>query len=233
MKEQLKLVHRAWRYRLAESGEINYLLQNIKKGTTVFDIGAHKGAYTYWMQKAAGKQGRVVAFEPQQAGVLLLRQVFTAPVTIEHLALSDHTGTAIFYIQPQSVPVSYEASLDNRYAAPGQETVSVTTVDQYCKDRDLSPSFLKIDVEGHELKLLRGATNTIAKFKPTLLIEIEQRHVGAARMNETFAFLKGYGYQGYFFAPGGKRPLDTFDPDIHQQLRHQGTKKYCNNFVFE
>ena len=62
----LRWVSRAWRYRLkVEKQEINFMLSHLKPGQTAIDIGAHKGAYTYWMSKYVGKDGKVFAFEPQ------------------------------------------------------------------------------------------------------------------------------------------------------------------------
>ena len=65
-KDYAKLVLRAWRYRLrAERPEIRFLLNQLQLGQTVIDIGAHKGAYTYWMSQRVGSSGQVIAFEPQ------------------------------------------------------------------------------------------------------------------------------------------------------------------------
>ena len=67
LKEYFKLMYRAWKYRLrSDKNEIRFLLETIKKGSVTFDVGAHKGGYTYWMKKAVGKNGKVIAFEPQQ-----------------------------------------------------------------------------------------------------------------------------------------------------------------------
>ena len=65
-KEFLRWVFRAWKYRLkVEKHEIHFMLQNLKAGQSTIDIGAHKGAYTYWMSKYVGEMGQVFAFEPQ------------------------------------------------------------------------------------------------------------------------------------------------------------------------
>ena len=65
-KNYAKFVFRAWRYRLrAERPEIRFLLNQLQLGHTAIDIGAHKGAYTYWMSQRVGSSGQVIAFEPQ------------------------------------------------------------------------------------------------------------------------------------------------------------------------
>lgn len=66
LRARLRLIYRAWRYRLRiDPGEIRYLLATLRPGRMALDIGAHKGAYSYWMSKAVGPWGEVIAFEPQ------------------------------------------------------------------------------------------------------------------------------------------------------------------------
>ena len=62
----LQWIFRAWRYRLViEKHEIKFMLNHLGPGNTAVDIGAHKGAYTYWMSKYVGEKGKVFSFEPQ------------------------------------------------------------------------------------------------------------------------------------------------------------------------
>jgi len=63
----LRWVFRAWRYRLkVEKQEINFMLSHLKPGQTAIDIGAHKGAYTYWMSKYVGKDGKFLSKEEEK-----------------------------------------------------------------------------------------------------------------------------------------------------------------------
>ena len=61
----IKLFHRAYKYQKSDTGEIAYIKTAIKKGETVFDIGAHKAGYLYFIKKQVGPTGKVYAFEPQ------------------------------------------------------------------------------------------------------------------------------------------------------------------------
>jgi hypothetical protein len=63
---QLKWLYRALRYRL-EKQEIKLVQRHLAPGDVAVDVGAHKGAYTWWMRRAVGESGRVYAFEPQPA----------------------------------------------------------------------------------------------------------------------------------------------------------------------
>lgn len=235
MLEQLKLLYRAYKYRYqADKSEIAYLLTKVKKGDVAIDVGAHKGGYTYWMQKAVGDNGKVIAFEPQKVGAELLQQLFPNAV-IENKGLSDKTGTQRFFIQPQQFNVSFEASLENKYENAQEVVIETTTLDIYCKENNLDPAFIKIDVEGHEKEVLSGGEEVLKKYKPIVLIEIEERHIGEERMREIFSLMAGVGYEGYFFYKQEKLSISEFKASVHQarEVLERKQEHYCNNFVFE
>lgn len=112
------------------------------------------------------------------------------------------------------------------------ERVEVRTLDSFEFE---SPGFIKIDVEGHEEKVLRGARETLQRCKPSLLIEIEERHnPGAfARINGDLTAL---GYQGYYLADGQLNQATHFNIARDQPLGNVGasgkTGRYINNFMF-
>jgi hypothetical protein len=108
--------------------------------------------------------------------------------------------------------------------------VDVRTLDEY----DIrNVCFIKIDVEGHELDVLKGAARTIDRERPTLLVEIEQRHL-ACPMQVVFDYVCEFGYRGFFFHDGGLRSLSEFSSDVHQRpfLPNVFARDYVNNFVF-
>ena len=90
---------------------------------------------------------------------------------------------------------------------------------------------MKIDVEGHELEVLRGASRTIAKCQPNLLVEIEQRHLSEP-MSTVFHYLEERGYQGFFVEDRALHPIAEFLPERHQQLENEYSPRYINNFLF-
>ncbi|HUG18424.1 MAG TPA: FkbM family methyltransferase, partial [Planctomycetaceae bacterium] len=98
MFESLKLFARAWKYRRRnEISEIAYLRQHLCRGSIAVDVGAHKGAYLYWMRKIVGPEGRVFAFEPQPQLAEILRKIVAykrwSNVVIENLGVSSQSGT--------------------------------------------------------------------------------------------------------------------------------------------
>ena len=93
--------------------------------------------------------------------------------------------------------------------------------------------FIKIDVEGHELAVIQGARRLLERDRPTLLVEIEQRHAGRG-VRESCDAIRRLGYAGFFIDWGWLRPLAEFRPEIHQRLDADGeaTSAYVNNFLF-
>ena len=93
--------------------------------------------------------------------------------------------------------------------------------------------FIKIDVEGHESKVIDGAAATLASSRPALLIEIEQRHLRRP-IGEVFQQVQQHGYRGFYLEDGRLRAVAGFELDHHQDLAsfaHAGGI-YINNFLF-
>ena len=239
--EYLKHRCRAGRYKNKNyRGGIAYIKSAIKEGQTVFDIVSHKAAYIYFMRRKMWDKGKIVAFEQQENLYLYISKINKLfrwnNVTVEHLALSDSEGETTLFIPANKV---------SKASSPGAtivkskfnstqyttESVSTETLDSYCKRNLFFPDFLKIDVEGNELKVLQGGIETLKKCKPNILIEIEARHVGQNTVLETFKFLESLGYMGYLLHGMEQIPLPDFSFDKYQNLNDR--KNYCNNFVFE
>ncbi len=239
--EKIKLKLRANKYKnKADKGGIAYIQSAIKKGDTVLDIGAHKAGYLYFMLKQVGANGKVYAFEPQSNlyhYIKKLKELFKWDnVTIEHLALSDTPGNQTLYIPINKV---------NRSSSPGAtivaqkdhsgigatENVSTETLDAYCNRHNIQPAFLKIDVEGNELRIFQGGIGILRKYKPKIIVEIEARHVGQEKVLETFKFMESLGYTGHILYGLDRIPLTNFSFDQYQNTVDM--KNYWNNFIFE
>jgi len=238
--ETVRLLHRAYKYKKNDKGEIAYLKSSIKKGDTVFDIGAHKAGYLYFIFKQVGEKGKVVGFEPQTNlfnYLIKIKQLFGwKNVTIENLALSNSAGYSNLYFPKHAAGKSSSPSAtilapDNGDAFTTIEQVSIATLDAYCSQHHLVPQFLKIDVEGNELNVFKGAASILSKFKPKIIVEIEARHIGQEKVMETIHFLQSLGYQGKIIDGYNYIPLAQFTFEKYQNLNHK--KGYCNNFIFE
>ncbi len=231
---KLRLLHRAWRYRWrTDPAEIAFARAHALPGTLALDIGAHKGGYTFWLARSVGATGRVYAFEPQPMLAANLRRCFDpARVVVENAGVSDRNGTMELHIPGDGAP-SPGASLEPIPAvtATGHSlSVRVIALDGYLQDRRLPVSFVKCDVEGHELHVFRGAGRLLRSDRPVLLFECEQRHHGAQPITAVFAYLEDLGYTGRFYCRRQLLPLAAFDPAEHQNPDRPAA--YCNNFVF-
>jgi FkbM family methyltransferase len=146
----------------------------IQPGATVFDVGANLGAYTLLFGQWVGANGRVVAFEPSpasQAGLLRHVQMndLVDRVEIVRAAVTDRVGTADFHVDRFGGASSlYTAG----QAAPTTVTVETTTLDAFCAARGLTPNVLKVDVEGAELEVLRGAREVLSSPQLSTFVEL-------------------------------------------------------------
>lgn len=144
-------------------------------GTVVFDVGANVGAYALLFGQWAGAHGRVFAFEPSPAAFAGLNA---------HVRLNGLTGVvtsvqAAVGAQPEVRPfVVASTAGEGRLATPLDDArttvpVPVTTIDEFCRRENVTPDLIKIDVEGAELEVLRGARETIARTRGRLALFVE------------------------------------------------------------
>ncbi len=235
-----RFIYRAYKARFRDQpAEISVMRAMVRPGDVVADIGANKGAYLYWLREAVGAAGKVFAFEPQPTLARYLREAGTklkwANVQVNEVALSDTAGTGQLHVPGKGE--SPEASLENSIANVAGRTYEcrIDTLDNQLKDAG-RVSFLKIDVEGHELTMFRGAQKILTHHAPALLFECEARHLRNHSMQDVFDFLRALGYEGSFFSTTGLRPLNEFDAKQHQKQegpRFWDQPGYCNNFLFK
>ena len=244
MFHQLRWLYRAWHYRLrVEKQEIAWLRECLAPGHVALDVGAHKGAFTYWMGRIVGAWGAVFAFEPQpelaERLAANVRRAGWSHVHVENVGLSSRTGELILTV-PSSRP-SPGATLEARGAVEASwqsYSVRVATLDEYfgltrgygARWPARPIQFIKCDVEGHELEVLRGAECLLRRYHPHLLLECELRHRASGRIDDVFAYLENLGYHGRFYVRGRSYGLEQFNARRHQADPQD--RDYVNNFLF-
>lgn len=193
------------------------------------DIGANAGMYTHYMLK----HSRMVhAFEPNPRYTRRLSRCFPKGVEVYPVALSNTAGESELRI-PSGINGAGTLEKANNFGG-GYDSSDVEVIKVRMQRLDdfmlKEVGFIKIDVEGYELSVLEGSVKTISENKPSLLIEIEERHIsgGISRVEQ---FLAAYGYNGYFFENGQLHPLEQFDLKKHQSVQNIG-RQYINNFIF-
>ncbi|MBA66070.1 MAG: hypothetical protein CMG55_09750 [Candidatus Marinimicrobia bacterium] len=233
--EKIRWYFRAWRYRLLiEKNEINFLINNLRSGQVAVDIGAHKGAYTYWMSKCVGYRGKVYAFEPQPILFDRLKKI-TKTIRLNNIhlypiALSDSKGRTDLIIP--NGDQSPSASII-RKKNPNDTKIEIETTtlkDFFCNMKNESVDYIKCDVEGHELKVFQTSVKFFNNFRPIISVESEARHCGKDKVEELFYFFKNINYKGYFFNEDRLISIDRFSIQDYQLDPNKVV--YINNFIF-
>lgn len=180
--------------------------ETLKPGQVVYDVGANVGFMTMVAARLVGPEGAVVAFEPsRETGRQLLSQIELngfKNVTLVRAAVSDRVGTASF--------TTHEFSDMNRLAelgtTAGIETVPTTTLDAIALAHR-PPNMIKLDVEGAEILVLRGATRVFREHRPILLAEIHSE-----QLNREFRpLMREFGYRVEFPGGGGEVDVDRYE----------------------
>ena len=170
----------------------------------------------------------------------ILRRTSAANVVVHEMALSDRNGkTSLRIPRSEDGLIHSLASVEpNAAHATGPHTsikVDLARLDSVVRD---DVTFVKIDVEGHELKVLEGAVGMFKQSHPILLIEAEERHRPDA-VRSIVRFLGQHDYEGLYLKGDDVLGAETFDPALLQDessLLPDGSRKpgrhYVNNFFF-
>lgn len=191
----------------------------VGKDDVAIDIGANIGYLTLHLARQVGKGGRVFAFEPIDETFRRL----TTNVGLNDLPQVTPVQSGVSDTVAQDVPVEIESSyrLDGK-SEPHKQTIRVTTIDDFVEGQGLDRlDFLKIDTDGMEMRILRGAQKSIERFGPSILTECgpEDLRQAGSSAGEMIDLLEAWGYQ--FYHPGSLAP----DNNLRARLQklHEGT----------
>ncbi len=140
-------------------------------GDVVIDVGVHVGRHFEVFQDIVGETGRVVGFEPVPAFLERSLPLCKPQSEIRKLALSEQTGTSEFLFMADAPG---ESGFKERVtpAARGATPIEVTISTLDIEARDFARlNYIKIDTEGHEISVIKGAQQTIARFRPIISVE--------------------------------------------------------------
>ena len=237
------LQHKQWakvaRRGYHELGAERFLFGYLRHGDVVLDVGAHIGMITAVAAKVVGPAGRVYAFEVDETNFGELEQTIRRNhlnnVQAENIALSDKPGIVDFE-KPAGAWGSFEVSKDNHgssllsniFGSGATETYSrpATTIDEYLSSNSTTRvDLIKVDVDGPELAILRGAASSLDRFRPALIVEAGMFNLRqGVSFEELFEFLTGYGYRVFGAARTDDRivpiqtpsdlPVDVLNDDL-------------------
>jgi len=208
--------------------ELRLLPRLVDPARAAIDVGANRGVWTHLL---AGLCPRVYSFEPNPKMFAILDAARPANAIVRQIALSNRAGKASLNVPRSARGYSNQhASLEINWSA-AREFGVVEVATARLDELDLEPcGFIKIDVEGHEAAVVAGAVGLIARDRPTLLIELEERH--SDRPIETsIAAVQTLGYDAFVFKDGDLRGIDSFNPDTDHRAAVE-TPVYIFNFIF-
>jgi FkbM family methyltransferase len=213
------------RRRVRDADKIAFL-GLIRRGDVVFDVGANLGYYTLLFSHLAGPEGEVHAFEPvpatfERLAAKLARECRSGNARANRTAVGDTTGTTVLYLPGSDHgQASLARHADGSWSAGPAVTEHespLTTLDAYAREREVRRiDFLKCDVEGAELAVLRGGAGLLARHRPVLHLEIcpaWTRDFGY-EPEELGDFVRSLGYSDLrLVGDGGAEPVRPGDLD--------------------
>ncbi|MEA2220711.1 MAG: hypothetical protein QOJ35_3337 [Solirubrobacteraceae bacterium] len=173
----------------------------------VVDGGANIGLFTVLAATCVGREGRVVACEPAPATMALLRDNVERNglhwVTLREAALAEAPGRLVLRVfDPGS---GYASFAPSDAAGASEVDVEVTTLDELAGDELERVTLVKLDVEGAELRALRGASALLSGPRPDFIVELEADHLARqeSTVGEVQALFEDAGYVGYSIGETG------------------------------
>ncbi len=192
----------------------------------VVDVGANVGQYGNFI-KSIDFHGRIDSFEPIEKCFLKLKEEASKHDNwfVHHSALGDFEGSSQINISNNFESSSILKTVDqipmfeDLISANISETINVTTLDVIMKNKlNYGNAYLKIDTQGFELQVLKGAINNLAKFS---CIEVETSftsvYKGGSKVEEIIGLLNNHGFRPYNLSKGMQNPKtgQLFEMDIY------------------
>jgi FkbM family methyltransferase len=195
--------------------EIELVRQLVREGDTALDVGANIGYYTLRLATLCGDSGRVHSFEPDPVNFELLRtnvRLNSLPnVTLHNVALADFDGSSALY---RSKLNAGDYSLAPRSGTTRDPIrVPCYTLDSLRDQISQAPRLLKMDVQGFEPSVLRGASQCLATWQPRpwLLLEFDVEFFTASGQSP-LAFLEWLTSRDYVLGRVGIGPMRPTEP---------------------
>ncbi len=225
------------------------ILDDLPKGAidVAIDVGAAHASYAWILNR---KSRRVFAFEPGVAhGDYLEKVVKGTRIKLVRAAVGAQSGSVKMYTPGDDSHALHSATLSADNPVATMEGTTIREVQQVALDdfvkvnvvTGCSIDVMKVDVEGYELDVFRGAVCTLTTHTPLIFCEIEKRH--NAECARVFELLEGMGYTTYAWRDGSfmlfnYQEIETVQRSESLAVRlsagHDPSKnEYINNFVFQ
>ena len=227
----------SWQYGLYEP-ELRHLPEYVPPGRTAVDVGGWWGPWSWRLAKLVPE---VVTLEPNPTLAEALAGVMPANVRVYRLAASDRAGEATLSIPGGGRGSEGRGSLRLTSSSTVRCPVKTVALDDLMLT---NVGFVKIDVEGHELAVLQGASQLLERDRPAVMVEVEQRHHADGAVAEVFDYFTDIGYDARFLRRGrwyepaalddeeNRRIAEKIDSSGYLRVLMLYARRYVNNFLF-
>lgn len=183
-----------------DAGITIFLLKFLRKGDIFIDVGSNIGYYALLAKTLVGPRGRVFAFEPTPKTFLILKKNVESfeNICILSSALSDKTGVTDFidYGSRFSAFNTFSKRTVDFLKDKGRIIrVKTETLDNFCQQNRIRPGIIKIDAEGAENLVLRGADFLLREHRPTIIFEVGGEKEWGKNNREALAILTNKNYK--------------------------------------
>ena len=186
------LYHAHWDKMFLEDKE--KVKKYIKPGDTVIDVGGNLGFFVLILNEIIGNEGRIFSFEPSMRLKARLEKTIKINniqnVTIVNLALGESEGSTTLHYNPKQSGLS--SIVSDFESGSLSEEIRITTLDKFSENISDRVSFIKIDTEGYEPQVLKGAKELIKRDNPTIYIELGGDYQNSSA--EALKILKEFNY---------------------------------------
>lgn len=184
-------------HKIREPASTKEIQRILRKGDIVMDIGANIGYYALMEARIVGEMGKIYAYEPVPNNVELLKKNIEVNhyenIEVFSTALGDRDGTSEIHLSEQSNWHSMSDLLTSDKV--NKMPVEVLTVDKALENKDF-PNFIRMDVEGYEIKIIRGMESTLKNSKlRRLFIELHPSLMKRHELVELLTTLKRHNFE--------------------------------------
>jgi FkbM family methyltransferase len=198
--------------------ELKLVKNFITPETDSIDIGVYRGVYSYEMAKYSKF---VHAFEPNPIifkDIEINLKKIIKNIKFYNFALSNKEGLVSLKVPIRNK--NYNKKNYEEYFQMGRASIHTDNIMNEIETFENKISFIKIDVEGHEFEVIKGAENTIKKNKPVLLVEIVEKHT-QTKVSDTLDYINSLGYGSFYFKD-----------NILKSTNSLNNFNLINNFIF-
>lgn len=191
-------------YGFFEANVSNFLINFLKEGDVVFDVGAHVGFYSMLSSALVGNTGHVYSFEPTPRTFATLQEntkKLNNSTVHNNAILNEETTIEFFDYGPKysAFNTFKKRTADEIFFRDDAEKIEVKTLslDTYTEKNKLSPTFIKIDAEGAESLILESMKQILSTKFPIVSIEVSNTKEWEENLSQSFAIFKDNNYEAY------------------------------------